>query len=61
MASCPGKRAKRTGIYVSMLYRYKKCGNVGCDQGQPGDCSNQAFRLARCMKCGATGQLISAR
>ena len=34
MAGCPGKRTKRTGSCLSSLYRCKKCGNVGCDQGQ---------------------------
>lgn len=56
MASCPGKRIDRKGTCLSTLYRCKKCGNVGCDQGQPGKCQNQGFKLGKCMKCGASGQ-----
>jgi hypothetical protein len=54
MASCPGKRDNHT--CNSTLYRCKKCGNVGCDQSQPGKCTNQGFRLGKCLKCGTSGQ-----
>ncbi len=56
MASCPGKRTNRNTGCLSALYRCKKCGHVGCDQTTSGVCSNQAFRLGKCLKCGATGQ-----
>lgn len=55
MASCPGK--KKSGLQcLSTVYRCKKCGSVGCDQGQAGDCSNQGFRISTCVKCGTGGQ-----
>jgi hypothetical protein len=54
MALCPG--TKRSHKCSSVLYRCKKCGNVGCDQGQPGHCTNQGFRVGKCQKCGAVGQ-----
>lgn len=57
MASCPGSRTDRNGSHCNGgLYRCKKCGNVGCDQGVKGRCSNQAFHNAKCLKCGAGGQ-----
>jgi len=54
MPSCPGKRDNHT--CNSTLYRCKKCGNVGCDQSQPGKCTNQGFRSGKCLKCGTSGQ-----
>jgi hypothetical protein len=54
MASCPGKRDNHT--CSSILYRCKKCGNVGCDQGTMGKCTNQGFQSGKCLKCGAIGQ-----
>jgi len=32
--------------------RCDKCASLGCDQVQPGECSNQAFWFGTCMKCG---------
>jgi hypothetical protein len=55
MAFCPGKKIKTKGTCNGTLYRCKKCGNVGCDQGPSTACSNQAFDLGKCMKCGARG------
>ena len=54
MAMCPGK--KGTSACNSTVYRCKACGNVGCDQGSQGKCTNQAFTVFKCMKCGKTGQ-----
>jgi len=54
MSGCPGKCNGHT--CMSTLYKCKKCGNVGCDQGQYGKCSNQAFQFGICSKCGANGQ-----
>lgn len=56
MAACPGKRIKTKSSCNSTLYRCKKCGNVGCEQGDSTPCTNQAFRYGKCLKCGATGQ-----
>ena len=44
MATCPGKRVKNNNPCNSSLYRCKKCGNVGCEQGDSSQCSNQGFR-----------------
>ena len=54
MASCPGK--KDGHACMSSMYKCKKCGNFGCDQSQDGKCSNQAFKVSKCLKCGAVGQ-----
>ena len=57
MALCPGKRAKKVGSCGSILFRCKKCGNVGCQQAQGGDCSNQGFSASsKCLRCGILGQ-----
>ena len=53
MSSCPGKRGKVT--CTGILYRFKKCSNVGCDRGND-ECTNQGFRSGKCKKCGAIGQ-----
>ncbi len=55
MASCPGKKSNNQTCYQS-LYRCKKCGNVGCDRNNIGECPNQAFNCGKCMRCGANGQ-----
>jgi len=52
--ACPGTKHSHT--CGSVLYRCKSCGNVGCDQGTKGTCSNQAFTGGKCMKCGKSGQ-----
>jgi len=51
---CPGKRDNHT--CNAQLYRCKSCGNVGCDHGQDGKCTNQAFKTGKCLKCGKSGQ-----
>lgn len=56
MASCPGRRTKRSGSCLATLYRCKKCGNVGCEHIQAGECTNQGFRLTKCARCGTAGQ-----
>lgn len=58
MASCPGKKTKTNGICGGFLYRCKKCGNVGCDPGSRGLCTNQGFAGGVCMKCGTQGQKV---
>jgi hypothetical protein len=55
MTSCSGKR-KKGGSCNKILYRCKKCNNVGCDHVGTGECSNQAFNHGKCVKCGASGQ-----
>jgi len=55
MAQCPGKRGAQTCNRI--LYRCKKCGNVGCESGKPSECGNQAFLTgSKCVKCGTSGQ-----
>ena len=56
MSICPGKRKKNNSNCTSTLYRCKKCGNIGCEQNQPFDCSNQGFKAGKCLKCGVSGQ-----
>lgn len=56
MAACPGKKIKSGTMCNSTLYRCKKCGNVGCDQGSQATCSNQGFKTGKCLKCGISGQ-----
>ena len=52
MASCQGKR-RSTAICNSVVYRCENCTNVGCDQVEAGECSNQGFRSRFCLMCGA--------
>jgi hypothetical protein len=52
MASCQGKRISTT-ICNSVVYRCENCTNVGCDQVEAGECSNQGFRSNSCVICGA--------
>jgi len=54
MAGCTGKKDAHT--CGCLLFKCKKCGNVGCDQGQDDKCSNQAFKGGKCVRCGAIGQ-----
>lgn len=55
MANCPGRRGN--SHCGALLHRCKKCGNVGCDLGQPaGKCTNQGFCGGKCLKCGSSGQ-----
>jgi hypothetical protein len=56
MASCPGTKIKKNWPCLTVLYRCKRCNNVGCDQAQVGECSNQGFRLGKCLRCGAQSQ-----
>ena len=51
MASCQGKR-RSTAICNSVVYRCENCTNVGCDQVEAGECSNQGFRSNSCLICG---------
>lgn len=60
MANCPGK--KRTGgICYGFVYRCKKCGSVGCEHYQDGECSNQGFKSGYCLRCGTLGQKEAVR
>jgi hypothetical protein len=52
MASCQGKR-KSTAICNSVVYSCDNCTNVGCDQVEARECSNQGFRSNSCLMCGA--------
>ena len=56
MASCPGRKPPRNLQCLATLWRCRKCGNVGCDQPPMSQCSNQAFRLGVCARCGTLGQ-----
>ena len=61
MAACPGKRIPDNKSCLLPVYRCKKCGGVGCDPGgKVGSCTNQAFSLSKCVKCGTYGQRESA-
>jgi hypothetical protein len=51
MGSCQGKR-RSTAICNSVVYRCENCTNVGCDQVEDGECSNQGFRSNSCLMCG---------
>jgi late competence protein required for DNA uptake (superfamily II DNA/RNA helicase) len=51
MAICQGKR-RSTTICNSVVYRCENCTNVGCDQVDTGECSNQGFRSNNCLMCG---------
>ena len=51
MASCPGKR-RSTAICNSVVYRCENCTNVGCNQIDAGECSNQGFRSNARLMCG---------
>jgi hypothetical protein len=53
MPSCPGRRTKNNSSCNKTLYRCKKCGNVGCDYSNFGECTNQGFQSGKCLKCGA--------
>ena len=57
MAICSGKRKQKAGTCSSILYKCKKCANVGCMQSLGHECSNQGFSaVAKCLKCGAVSQ-----
>jgi hypothetical protein len=51
MASCQGK-GRSTAICNSVVYRCENCTNVGCDQVEANECSNQGFRSNSCLMCG---------
>jgi len=50
MAHCRGHH-KHRHTCNSIVYRCKKCGAVGCDQRDKGDCNNQNFQHGKCNKC----------
>lgn len=55
MPVCPGKKLQPAqSKCINNLYRCKKCGNVGC--AMLPECSNQGFKLGKCVKCGAVSQ-----
>lgn len=51
MANCAGNR--KSVPCGSAVYNCRKCTNVGCDQPEFGECSNQGFRSGMCTQCGA--------
>jgi hypothetical protein len=51
MANCTGKRKPAT--CGSPVFNCSKCANVGCDQLEVGECSNQGFSSGICTQCGA--------
>jgi hypothetical protein len=51
MASCQGK-TRSVAICNRVVYRCENCTNVGCDQGETGECSNQGFQSNSCLMCG---------
>ena len=57
MAICIGKHKTRTGRCGSILYRCRKCANVGCMQSATQQCTNQGFTgTSICLKCNTSGQ-----
>jgi hypothetical protein len=53
MAMCAGTRNGRR--CVLLLFRCKKCGNVGCHQTKK-VCTSQGFVGGKCMKCGSSNK-----
>jgi hypothetical protein len=51
MAICTGKR-RSAATCQDIVYSCAECTNVGCDQINGGECSNQGFRLGICLSCG---------
>jgi hypothetical protein len=51
MANCQGRK-RSTAICNGVVYRCENCTNVGCDQVEAGECSNQGFRSECCLICG---------
>ena len=51
MASCQGKRRSKS-ICNDAVFRCENCTNVGCDEVEAGECSNQGFRSNTCLMCG---------
>ena len=51
MTNCQGKR-RSAAKCNSAVYRCENCTNVGCDQVEAGECSNQGFRSKSCLMCG---------
>lgn len=48
--NCPGKRNGH--VCAGTIWKCKKCGAIGCEQFQIGSCTNQGFRVGKCLKCG---------
>jgi hypothetical protein len=39
-----------------LLFKSSECGIVGCQQGQEGKCTNQAFKTGLCLRCSSIGK-----
>ncbi len=53
MVSCTGKRnVSHKPQCANQVYKCEICPNVGCNQNDPGTCTNQGFVTGRCQKCG---------
>jgi hypothetical protein len=50
MANCTGR--KKSIPCDSIVHSCGKCTNVGCDQLEVGECSNQGFLSGVCLSCG---------
>jgi hypothetical protein len=53
---CIGTKTTSNEPCGSILFRCKSCEHLGCNQGADNACTHQAFRAARCRKCGKLGQ-----
>ena len=55
MALCRGKREKSVPKDCnSMVYRCRKCGNLGCDSTPYNPCTQQGFDRGQCLRCGSS-------
>ena len=52
MAICNGHK-KSAALCHSTVNGCTRCTNVGCDQDEAGQCSNQGFHSGICLNCGA--------
>jgi len=61
MAFCPGRRKSKSGSCSARLYCCKKYRNIGCEQTNIGECSNQGFHMFKCLKTIQSGGAIDRR
>ena len=57
MGLCRGKVVTENNKQCNYLLKQcKVCGIVGCDRQFEGQCTNQAFKVGLCLRCGAHGK-----
>ena len=59
MGLCRGRNPNEQNKYKYCNYILKQClvcGIVGCDHGREGECTNQAFKVGLCLRCGTVGK-----